>query len=143
MASPAGDDPRDEKSGRFLPESDNQEILKILEEEGGYARTGEVADALNYTANGALKRLRKASDFIEEDNSGRGSASIWELKYERKDFINALKIHGDLTPTEKIADEVDCPIEVAEAWLDMMERDGDVASKERAEDDYLWSRTTD
>jgi len=134
-----GGKPRDGKSGRLLPETDIQEILDILDDNGGVAKTSTVADELDYTLNGALKRLRKTSDYVEEDRDGRGSSSLWRLKYEKKDFLYALEKLGDLTPTEKIAEEVGCEKDVAYEWLCKLEKDDDVIAKDKG-DDYLWSK---
>ena len=98
-----GGKPRDEETGRLVPETDVQEILDILEDNDGVAKTSTVADELGYTPNGALKRLRKTSEYVEEENDGRGSSSLWRLKYDRRDFLHALERLGNLTPTERIS----------------------------------------
>lgn len=141
MGDPSNEEdekPRDRETGRLVPETDVQEILDILERNGGVAKTSTVAEELDYTRNGSLKRLRKTSEYVEEKNGGQGSSSLWRLRYDSQDFLHALEKLGSLTPTERVAEEVGCDEDVAYEWLCKLQSDGVVIAKLR-DGKHFWS----
>ncbi|MDZ7687282.1 MAG: hypothetical protein U5J64_00925 [Halobacteriales archaeon] len=136
---------RDEESKRFVEETDTREILDIVEEKGGRrVATQEIADEIEYTLQGTTKRLRNLSEYIEEENMGKGNPLLWSLKYDRRDFLKAFDALGDLTPPEKIAEHVGCSEEVAREWLYKLKDEDELATHTRGEDiSPLWSRMPD
>ena len=134
--------PRDDESNKFVPETSVQEIIKLLEEAGEGVPTGDISDEIDYTRDGALKRLRRLKEqgFVEGRDLGQGRPILWSLKYDRRDFLNAFEEVGDLTPTNTIAEEVGCSELVAEEWLFKLEEEGKVRSKEGGKRKFLWSK---
>jgi hypothetical protein len=142
--SSEGEKPRDD-SHRFTPESSVQEILDAFEKHGEKRiKTTTIGDEIGYTRTGTTKRLRRLDDYIEEEHAGQGSTSLWSLKYTRSDFLNAFDALGDLTPTEEIADHLNCSDEVAREWLYKLKDEGEVGTHTRGEDiSPLWSKVPD
>ncbi|MDZ7687637.1 MAG: hypothetical protein U5J64_02750 [Halobacteriales archaeon] len=137
--------PRDEESQRFVPETSIREVLTVLEKHGGEnVTTGKVAEELDYSLHGTTKRLRRLDEYVEEENLGEGHSILWNLKYDRRDFLKAFDALGDLTPPEEIAEHVGCSEEVAREWLYKLKDEGELATHTRGEDiSPLWSRMPD
>jgi predicted ArsR family transcriptional regulator len=133
--------PRDE-THRFTPETSVQEVIQALEKHGEKrVKTSTVADEIDYTSQGAKKRLRRLDDYVEEEDFGQGSTSLWSLRYTRSDFLDTFDALGDLTPTEEIADHLNCSDEVAREWLYKLKDEGEVGTHTRGEDiSPLWSK---
>jgi len=136
--------PRD-NSHRFTPETSVKEVLDALEKHGEkMVKTSVIADEIDYTAHGAKKRLRRLDDYVEEEDFGQGSTSLWTLQHTRSDFLDAFDALGDLTPTEEIADHLECSEEVVLEWLYKLKDEGEVGSHTRGEDmTPLWSKIED
>jgi hypothetical protein len=141
--SPDEGKPRDDRS-RFTPETSVREVLDILEEHGEKRiKTTVIADETDYTRQGIKKRLRRLDDYIEEEDFGQGSSSLWSLKYTRRDFLGALDELDDLTPTNQIAEHVGCSIEVAREWLFKLEDEDEIVSKPMGSEHLVWVKKTD
>lgn len=131
--------PRDEESQRFVPEKPVRELLDIFEEKDGEATTSEVAEELDYSHAGAYKRLSNESDYFEKREVG--NSILWTLKYDRKEFIEAMDELDDLTRTDQIADYVGCSEEVAREWMFKLEDEGVYVSMPMGEGEGLiWAK---
>jgi predicted ArsR family transcriptional regulator len=141
----SSDQPRDEESQRFNPQSTVREILDTFEDNGEKnIPTGDLAEELEYSKHGITHRLRSLSEYVEEENLGQGNPILWSLKYTRRDFLKAFETLGDLTPPEEIAEHVGCSEEVAREWLYKLKDEGELATHTRGEDiSPLWSRMPD
>ena len=134
---------RDEEKGQFAPESSIRDIIDILEKHGNEnVPTTEIREELEYSPAGTIKRLRQHPEYFEEKNLGEGNPILWSLKYTRKDFLNALSNDelGDLSQTEQIADHLDCDEEVVLEWMFKLEDEGEVVSKSRGSEGWLWAK---
>jgi predicted ArsR family transcriptional regulator len=132
--------PRDDRN-RFEPETSVQEVLDIFEEHGEKRiKTTELADEMDYTRQGITKRLRRLDEYVEEEDFGQGSSSLWSLKYTRDDFIEAMDELDDLTRTEQIADYVGCSEEVAREWMFKLEDEDVFLSMPRGDEGLIWSK---
>jgi predicted ArsR family transcriptional regulator len=131
--------PRDERS-RFSPESSVQEILNAFEKHGEKRiKTTVLSDEMDYTRQGIKKRLRRLDEYIEEEDFGQGSSSLWSLRYTRDDFIEAMDELDDLTRTEQIAEYVGCSEEVAREWMFKLEDEGVYVSMPRGDEGLIWA----
>lgn len=138
--SPDEGKPRDDRS-RFTPETSVREVLDIFEEHGEKRiKTTVIADETDYTRQGIKKRLRRLDEYIEEEDFGQGSSSLWSLKYTRRDFLNVFDELDNLVPTQDIAEHIGCSEEVAREWLFKLEDEGELVRKPKGNKGIVWVR---
>ena len=147
MANPSESDGGvgDDGSHRFTPETTVRDIIDALERNGEEnVPTSDIASEIDYTLQGTTKRLRNVSEYVEEQSLGEGNPILWSLRYTRSDFLDAFDALGDLTPTEEIADHLNCSDEVAREWLYKLKDEGEVGTHTRGDDiSPLWSKIPD
>lgn len=140
-SSDGGDKPRDREKGQFVPEHSDREIIDILEKYGGKrVTTTEVREELGYTPAGTIKRLNSMPEYVEKVESG--NTLLWSLKYDRRDFLNALSNDelGDLSRTDQIADHLGCDEEVVLEWMFKLEDEDEVVSKPMGNEGWIWAK---
>jgi len=136
---------RDENSGRYVSKTSTREILDTFERlSESNIPTSDLKEELGYETPGAIQRLEKDMEYLKREDLGHGNPTLWSLRHTRSDFLEAFDTLGDLTPTEEIADHLECPEEVALEWLYKLKDEGQVGSHTRGEDmTPLWSKIED
>jgi predicted transcriptional regulator len=132
-----------EDTHRFTPDTSVRDIIEALEKHGGRnVPTSDIADEIDYTLQGTTKRLRNLSEYVEEKSLGEGNPILWSLKYEKRDFLDALSNDelGDLSRTDQIAEHLGCDEDVVLEWMFKLEDEDEVVSKPDGAGGWIWAK---